>query len=413
MNAIDTFRQRFSFQLHGNIAGLALIIAILLPHIGALYLVNPLLLFLLWMRYSPSLSAHQLRDIKMVLVAIIVISLIWNLLYGIPIDSKSIIRGIYISEILLFFPYIGNLKFRNIYLYIITGVILLSQLAYLLDIGSVINLIDKFYPYTGDNISETADFLYEKSAQAQSLSDLQRIRFGGLFHNSNQCMKYISLCTVIFAIENYKKRFWRQLPFWTIISTSTLLAGSRTGFVIIFTTLILMLIILKKPDISLFRIILSLSLAYLLFSLLSSVLASEFRMFDLSSGTEVDEGSIWIKVDHFKYYINLVYEVRQILVGNFDIDSIRSVYHTPFSQFDSEWGNAIYIYGYLFLGIYFIYILKIFSSLRGINILAVLIFLWVISSTVLFSYRTSFACFLILSKCYSSSLQYSYDRNIL
>lgn len=396
------YRQFTSLE---RLVGITLVVSVLLPHVAALYIVNPLLLLYLAFKYPRS---GQLSILQILMVLLIICSLVWNMFYGIPIDSKSMIRGVYIIELLIFFPYIGNVNFRNIYIYIIVSVILLSQLAYVYGLGSIIGIIDILYPYTGDVVSESTDYLLEHSADATSLSDLQNIRFGGLFHNSNQCMKYISMCAVIYAIENYRSSIKIQIPFWIIVFSSAFLSGSRTGFVIVFATVALMLIFRKKQEISLKTLFVSALLVCGVFYLASEVLSSQFRMFDLKSGTSAG-GSISFKYANFAYYNNLVTEARQLIVGNFDVDSIRVVYHTPFSQFDSEWGNAVYFYGYIFIVVYFCFLAKTIGKLKGVNLIALLLFFWVISSTVLFSYRTSFAFFLILSRCVSNSKVLTYD----
>jgi len=270
--------------------------------------------------------------------------------------------------------------------------------------------MDFLYPYTGDVVSESTDYLLEHSANATSLSDLQNIRFGGLFHNSNQCMKYISMCSIIYAIENLKTPIKLQLPFWAIVFSSALLSGSRTGFVIVFATVALMFFLRKRQQVSIKAIFLPAVFIIITFYCVSEIFSSQFRMFDIKDGTS-DGGSIVYKYANFAYYNNIVTEARQILVGNFDVDSICTVYHTPFSQFDSEWGNAVYFYGYFFIVVYFTFLIKTIGKLRGINIIAILLFFWIISSTVLFSYRTSFAFFLILSRCVCNSKQLKNDTS--
>ena len=271
-------------------------------------------------------------------------------------------------------------------------------------------MMDYLYPYTGALDSESTEYLLEHSAEATSISELQNIRFGGLFHNSNQCMKYISLCSVIFVVENYRRPIKTHLPFWFMVFSSTLLSGSRTGLVIVFSAILMMVFIRRNTRVSLRSVaIYAIVISSILWAI-SVAFSGEFRMFDIKEGTS-DGGSIMLKYDNLKYYLGLITEIRQILVGNFDVESIKAVYHTPFSQFDSEWGNAVYFYGFFFLIIYFAFLIRTFSKLKGINIIALLLFFWIISSTILFSYRTSFAFFLILSRCYYNSQLRVYDKS--
>lgn len=106
------YRQFTSLE---RLVGITLVVSVLLPHVAALYIVNPLLLLYLAFKYPRS---GQLSILQILMVLLIICSLVWNMFYGIPIDSKSMIRGVYIIELLIFFPYIGNVNFRNIYIYI-------------------------------------------------------------------------------------------------------------------------------------------------------------------------------------------------------------------------------------------------------------------------------------------------------
>lgn len=149
---------------------------------------------------------------------------------------------------------------------------------------------------------------------------------------------------------------------------------------------------------SLFRLAVSLSF------LLGSILSDDFRLFRIFNGNE-GEDSIGIKYRHLVYYIGQIDNLRAYLVGNSSLENIKSLYNTPFTQFDSEWGNAVYFFGFIFIGLYGYFLFKIVSQLKGVYIVGAFMLLWIISSTVLFSYRTSFAFFLVLSICYSSSLK--------
>lgn len=203
------------YEREHHIIGITFVLSILLPHTGALYLVNPLLLLFLIRKYSWS---SRPSIVQFMLGVIIITSIVWSTFSGIDISTKSLIRSFYILLILLFFPFCENIRIPSFYIYFVVIYILLSQLCYIFNIGPIINFINRYYPYEGEVVSESTDYLLAHAQDAgNSLSRLQIIRFGGLFHNSNQCMKYMSLCTIAFVLENHEKQFKYFIPFVFIV----------------------------------------------------------------------------------------------------------------------------------------------------------------------------------------------------
>lgn len=397
------------YNRENHIIGFIFILSILLPHTGILYLVNPLLLLYLIKKYSRHVNI--ITPAQYIMAVIIVISIVWSTFTGIDVTYKSMIRSLYILLILFFFPFCGNIKMPLFYIYFVVVYILLSQLCYVYNIGSIISFFDKFYPYTGDIDSETTEYLLSHAQDAAgSLTQLGTIRFGGLFHNSNQCMKYISLCTIAFVMENYRQNLKSFVPFLFLVFICSILAGSRTGFMTIILTLIVANS-LKSGRANLIRIISFAAIGFVCLLVLSNLFSNDFRLFQISEGFEQD-GSISLKYANLKYYLGVMDSVRAHLVGNASIEDIRSFYKTPFSQFDSEWGNAIYFYGFIFFFLYTIFLVKIVTRLKGVYIASAFMLIWVVSSTILFSYRTSFAFFLLLSKYINSSKQICYGNSL-
>jgi len=389
----------------GHIIGIILTLSILLPHVSVLYLFNPIILIYLALKYS---KIKRINYLQISMIILIFISFIWNLLYGVELSNKSLLRAFYISELILFFPFVSNIRIPNSYLYLIISVILMSQLSYILNVGFLINLFNSIYPYTGEELYYTSSYLIEKSSTISSISDFGLIRYGGLFYNSNVCMKYVSLILIVFVIENKGVYFKKHMIFYTLVIISSILASSRTGFVIILFAVILGYY-LKNNKLNFKNIFFIFSFSLLLLLLLYVSFGDEIRLFQISEGFE-EEGSISLKYNNFIYYWNKIYDLRQVIVGNFNIDSLKELYDTPFSMFDSEWGNSVYCYGIFFTLFYIAFLIKKIKNLKGMNFIAVLILLWIISSTILFSYRTSFAFLFVLSKYVNVYIDYNYSR---
>ena len=379
------------------IVGVVFVLSILLPHKGVLYLINPLLLLFLAYRYS---SIKRITLMQIAMAIIIVLSLSWNFFAGVDISSKSFVRLFYILELLLFFPFCGNHKLPNVFIYFVVVIILLSQICYVYNVGVLIDFFNQLYPYTGSLDSESADYLVSQSQEADSLSALEAIRFGGLFHNPNQCMKYISLCSVAFILENHGRRLITFLPFFAIVGISSVLSGSRTGFVIVLSSLAIALAFrFVKYKVAILLVVI---LSAIIVPPIFSSLKDDYRLFQISSGLS-SGGSISLKYANLHSYLQRVDSFRALVVGNASIESIKELYGVSFTKFDSEWGNAIYYYGILFTIIYFSFLIQLVIRLKGYYRIAGLILLWIISSTILFSFRTSFAFMFILSKYLNAS----------
>lgn len=398
-------------KIDEHIIGVIFLMAVLLPHTGVLYLINPLLLLFLALRYSSRIKS----PIQEMLVIIVVVSLAWNVLAGVEITSKSFIRAVYICELFLFFPFCKSIRIPNLYLYSVSGIILLSQLSTVLNVGPLITLFDTVYPPNGEFEWQTSDYLVSHAQDADSLSDLQKIRFGGLFHNANQCMKYMSLCFIVFLIENFSNKFKQLIPFIIITVISTLLAGSRTGFIIILLASVTVFYMRNhnQKTVDIKRIIIPLSISVLFLYLISS--AVDLRIFQIAIGGEKD-GSISVKYENLDDYLQRINTARALLVGNFSMESVKDLYHTYYTGFDSEWGDAIYMYGFAWLFLYGLFLLHIIRNIKGVEVISVFILIWIVSSTMILSYRTSFAFMLVLSKYYYSSWirkkYINYDKSI-
>ena len=113
------------------------------------------------------------------------------------------------------------------------------------------------------------------------------------------------------------------------------------------------------------------------------------------------EGSLLPKWVFFRSYIETRPEVWQSLFGCFDI-SLVEYYTGSWGILDSEWGNAYFAYGLTFCIAIVIFYVAVYRRTPKATRLHFIILLWVISSTLLFSYRASFIFLLLLSKYYIS-----------
>src|SRR5690606_26563433 len=185
---------------------------------------------------------------SILIACVITISFLANAIMGSDLSSKSVLRLFTFLSLFLLFPFVEGFKILNWVLYFCLIYLLLSQLAYIVGISPLINYFSTFYPYTGELRAYTSDFL---SSGSGDIEFVMNRRYGGIYHNPNQLMRYISLLLLIFLIENRSRGFVYKLPFVLLVLFATSIAGSRTGF--IFVIIVVLAHFYLDPDFSFSR----------------------------------------------------------------------------------------------------------------------------------------------------------------
>lgn len=375
------------------IIGIVWLLSIFLPHQGFLYLFNPIILLFLAYRYS---NLKHISIAQWLIAGVILISMFYAIIFNYT-TFKSIARAVTLIEVFLFFPFINNVKIRNSFIYFAILYILLSQLIYLLNVNFLTNFFNYLYPYSGDEFYYQSDYLVENLGKL-NISQGISSRYGGLFYNPNQCMKYVSLIVAVYMLENWGKSVKKHFIFYGLVLFSTLLAGSRTGFIIVLLYLLIQLFF-SLPKKKTYYILGTIFLLIILLNFTTPIenIMSKFRVLDIT-GSYGNEGSLSLKWSNFRYYLDSMNNVFQVLFGNFEIDLFQTYYQSASSMFDSEWGNLIFIYGFVFLILIIYFFFKIIRKNRYPYYFVFILLIWALSSTVLFSFRTSFAFMLIFSK---------------
>jgi len=384
-------RQR---NIDKHILGLALMFGFFMPNGNLFYLLVPVVIFILGLRFS-NFNNHY-NFIKIVLILLISMSF---LLFGITnvdrMDVKGLLRNIVILELIFFFPFSKNVKIPNFYLYFGVIYIFISQISYILGIGSIISFFTSNYPYEGDAYYYKADYLM---AHANNMSLTNRnFRLGGLYLNPNQCARYLTILFAVFLCENHKKKIKHLLPFIGITILAIVATGSRTGFLI--AALMLLWFFYRKTEksgyASKFLFISLVGFIGVFVFLSAGELSQSMRFLDFNEG--VDK-SLSMKIQIFIDYLSNS-SLIQTLFGNFSNDGLSAI------QFDSEWGDLFYRYGLLFVLAFILFYILVFRNTAPEYRLYFFILLWVISSTLVLSYRAGFVFLLCLSK-YTSDLWY-------
>jgi len=374
-----------------HIVGFSLLFGLFMPNGSLFYILTPMMVMYLAWRYfiiSKTTAARYL-----IILSILISFILFAFISSETDISKSLLRNISIVLLLLLFPFVTNTKLPNIYLYIALSYIFISQISYMIGVKQIISFFNDLYPYEGERTTYQSDYL-ESVAHQMSLIN-RSLRLGGLYKNSNQCAKYLTLILASFMIENYKKTFKQNLPFLILFSLSIIATGSRTGFFITLFILIYFFYI-KAENKDLAIKLLSVGFILVVISsflfLATSGYLSNLRFLDYEEGLDK---SLLTKISILANYISSSDNILTLLFGNFTNDGINSI------TFDSEWGESIYRYGIISVFAFAIFYISVFKTLSKKNRIIFITLLWAISSTMILSFRASFVFMLLLSKYYS------------
>ena len=383
-NSATVYDKRMS-----HLVGIGLVLGFLLPHTSTFFLlVNPILCLF----YQCFKQNRVYYKNNWMVVIPVLLSLFINYPQG--VDVKSLYICLAILLYFFCFPLVMNVRIPSMYFYFTLFFIFISQIAYAYDISYMEHILNTYYPLSEEDVSG----LYEQNTV--NADNILNFRLGGLFHNSNQCARFISFLMAGFIILNSEKTIRKMLPFILISFYAVLLTGSRTGFVV--ASLIIIAYLFVDKRISLIWRLLVVSMAISIFIVLIWLGTNTFRGFDIEGGFS---GSARLKMETFAYYLSSEKSVLRLLFGYMDtsrFDISRATYNVM-GKFDSDYGSIIFSYG--FIGFFFI-LIYYFTILRKMNDngrIFFILLLWMFSSTIIKSYRAVFLFMLILSCVYDKN----------
>ena len=165
------------YQLINNktdwLYSVSLLLMLFLPHVGFLYIINPLLVLILAFRNRVFKFSNI--GIIYVLVALIVISFFVNVLEGTEVSAKPFYRAVGLIICFVLFPFSENERILKSVLYFSILFILFSQLCDVLGLRIISSFFSRFY--IGE---ETTEYIERYMRSGGSLSVF---RLGGLFNN--------------------------------------------------------------------------------------------------------------------------------------------------------------------------------------------------------------------------------------
>lgn len=316
------------------------------------------------------------------------LSLLFNSFWLIPENFKSLYKVFNLCVLLSLFPFF---KYNDIYIrrwFVVTMIciVIFTQIVWVLGLQPIIKLLDNIYPATVSYGQIGVDLSLNIGG-----------RYGGVFHNPNDCSRNITILTAMyFVLSGRNKRIDILVLF--LMCFSTFLTGSRTGIMMFCATV--SIYILNQEGITKKQKLFILSSVLLVLALIFIYAVGEnTRVKTISFNVGKSERMFYIVEiltntfnNPIEYAFGNLYQERQSVLG------------FGFSGgFDSDIGNIIYYYG---LASFICLLLFIFSLYKktGKRFLYCLPPHIVMASTGLFtSFYSAIMIFMLYSMCYIES----------
>lgn len=366
--------------------GLSLFLGLLLPHTSTLFLlVNPLLCVVFILINLINRGQRFTRFAIFPILAILS-SIVINMTGD--VTSKSLLTAFSIILCLVTFSGGVEAQVKNIYLYICFGAILLSQVCYMFHLTYVSSFIDTYYPITWGE-----DFI-TRTNENVTIYNYSEFRLGGLYRNPNHLAKYVCFLLAIYLLNNRNLPIKKLLVFSSLCFISIVFTGSRTGFVIGVLLLLFGLSRNASSSSSLKRIFVFVAILGLVVYFIASGLGG--RGMSVEQGMKDSAGlKFYMLLDYLSHENSVIYYI----FGHLDHSLFKASFQASYSL-DSEYGYIIYCFGFVGFLAFIYYLWKVYHHVEKKNRLFFWVLLWMISSTIIMSYRAVFVFFLLLSTIY-------------
>ena len=316
------------------------------------------------------------------------LSLLFNSFWLIPENFKSLYKVFNLCVLLSLFPFFkyNDVYIRRWFVVLMICLVIFTQLVWLLGFQPIIKLLDSIYPTTVSYGQIGIDLSLNIGG-----------RYGGVFHNPNDCSRNITLLTAMyFVLSEREKR--TDIVVLLLMCFSIFLTGSRTGIMMFVASVSIYILnqesITKKKKI-------------IILSAILSVLALIF-IYAVGDNTRVKSLSFNVGKSERLYYIveiltNTFNNPIEFAFGNFYQERL-SVLGFGFSGgFDSDLGNIMYYYGLASFICLLIFIYSLYRKI-GKRFLYCLPPHIIMASTGLFtSFYSAIMIFMLYSMCYIES----------
>jgi hypothetical protein len=343
---------------------------------------------------SSSIKQNITQDVKIKVLLFIMIVISYFINYDNNLIFKDYLNAFNLMFLIFLFPYFGyKRKVYSVTIIIIISVILISQLAYVFSIDSISKVINLVY------LNESSEIRFDRYIQVG--------RNGGLYFNPNQASKYLTMLLAL-TFLCVKANHLKSLIVAGILF-SVLLTGSRTGLIVSIMIISVYVFYIKK----------SFKYGFItLFLGISVLLLNESQIIEKRNLQYSDTGSLDYKFDVLFEYLSKVFlngNIADLLFGNFtsQFDLISSKFEMSYVfdfGFDAELGMLISFIGVISFVLILLFYIKQFRILFKTDyiLLTIPFIFWPLTSTILFSFKTSLLYLSILGYgvSYVRSLKY-------
>lgn len=373
-------------KLENIVVNITLLLLFFLPQSSLQYVaIIGVMVLCVWSNFK----RLHLDWLKIAIVIAIAISFLINSATnaeGQGIAPKTMVRCTMILLMLVFFPFVKSHKIYPATIYFAILYLLFSQLCYFFHLTPFWKYYDIIYPYNGDIYIWSSEYL---SKQYMNLM----VRFGGLYHNPNQCARAYTFLLAIMYVEwgNLENGIFKKFVLAASL-LGVLLTGSRTGLL----AYLLMLLFFYYKNINsenkVRNVIIFTIVGIVLMFLYNNI---QIRSVDLSGGMDHSFGT---KIGFLYDYLTNEQSGLYTLFGHFNLELDAVAHYIPFGTMDAEWGFAIFGYGFVFFALVILYYLRLMKSFMGTKYVMLNFWIiWSISGTVLFSFSASMCWFFVLS----------------
>jgi hypothetical protein len=319
------------------------------------------------------------------------------LMYFSSVQSiKPILSFANIILVFAVFPNIGGVRIRNTLIYFALLYVLFSQIIYILNVPALSNLLNTLYPIEDDYLVAVMENV--------SVQNKAFFRSGGIYRNPNDCARIITLLIAIFAVENRDGKLSEIIPFIIISLVAVFLTGSRTGLAVSILILVFGFFLNQKHRGSTIRIVFVAAIvAILLYSVLN---VTDSRITDYEN-----TGSIDVKYATLMNYLSQNNSLIVLLFGNLDPDSFVSTNDMVLDFFDADYGYLLYCYGIIGFLCVVVFFVSLFNRMNKGKRFVLLLLVWAVSNSLIFSYRMFFPMMLVFSRCLCESANLS-EKNM-
>ncbi len=384
-------------NINNHQIGFAWLLLLLFPVSNMFYITTPILFLCLYK--SKNFDISNIKLLAVFLILVIALSFLFNVSET-YITTKDFQRGLTLIVILFTFTNLRGSCIPKCCIWFAIIYILLSQISSILTLPFISRFFDSIY-----HINEYyLNSLQLDLSRVDSDSVGYTMRAGGIFYNSNNCASFVSLIYGLGLCEHKQFKKLELLLFAVVCFMSMFYTGSRTSL-IVFS--VITLIFFYTRGRSLILPLFALGIACAVFSFVD---VTDVRMFKVADGMD---SSFGVKLGILQYYIYSCDDIIDLMFGAGSTNVLVEKYGQTFGGTDFDLGNILVLYGMLFYVVYIPFNIAIYRKFKREYIAIFPVLLWMLSNSILCSYRMSAVWFLTIGLLLRKSLELPGDESVV